>query len=288
MREGGQISVTAETRKGRSHPGSQRRSSGGLSLLGELVRRHDRDRYQTALFAPAGRREALFALYAFNYEIARVRESVTQPMLGQIRLQWWREVIDAAYAGAVPRRHEVAEPLTAAIREFELTRAHFDRMIDAREADLADEPPVDVAALQAYAEATSAELTRLALEVVELSRPRSGSPPPRWGRGVMPRPLLINMPWRSGGNTPTPALPHRGGGRRGLPTLGEGTAEAETAGGGATRPVLGALSTQLGDRTAVAVMPEPVHSQRTDAPCGSTFTRPPSRHLSRPYSMRSR
>ena len=50
------------------------------------MRRHDRDRYQTALFAPAARREALFALYAFNYEIARVRESVTQPMLGQIRL----------------------------------------------------------------------------------------------------------------------------------------------------------------------------------------------------------
>ena len=84
--------MTAETRKGRSHAGRP----AGLSPLGELVRRHDRDRYQTALFAPADRREALFALYAFNYEIARVRESVTQPMLGQIRLQWWREVIDAA------------------------------------------------------------------------------------------------------------------------------------------------------------------------------------------------
>jgi phytoene synthase len=61
-----------------------------LSAVAELVRRHDRDRYMTALFAPAARREALFALYAFNYEIARVREAVTQPTLGQIRLQWWR------------------------------------------------------------------------------------------------------------------------------------------------------------------------------------------------------
>ncbi len=50
----------------------------GLSPLAALVRRHDRDRYQTVLFAPAGRREALFALYAFNYEIARVRETVTR------------------------------------------------------------------------------------------------------------------------------------------------------------------------------------------------------------------
>ena len=72
----------------------------GRSPLAALVRRHDRDRYQTALFAPADRREAIFALYAFNYEIARVREIVTQPMLGQIRLQWWREIV------AQPGYHE--------------------------------------------------------------------------------------------------------------------------------------------------------------------------------------
>lgn len=162
MSEGGQISVTAETRKGRSHSAA----IGRLSRLGELVRRHDRDRYQTALFAPANRREGLFALYAFNYEIARVRESVTQPMLGQIRLQWWREVVETAYADEAPRRHEVAEPLTAAIRDFGLTRPHFDRMIDARETDLGDEPPADMAALDAYAEATSATVSLLAVEIL--------------------------------------------------------------------------------------------------------------------------
>jgi NADH dehydrogenase [ubiquinone] 1 alpha subcomplex assembly factor 6 len=158
--------VTAETRKGRSHRGAPR----GLSPLGDLVRRHDRDRYQTALFAPADRREALFALYALNYEIARVRESVTQPMLGQIRLQWWREVIEAAYGGEAPRRHEVALPLTTAIRDFGLRRPYFDRMIDAREVDLSDGPPADMAALVAYAEGTSAELIRLAVEVLEPER----------------------------------------------------------------------------------------------------------------------
>jgi len=154
--------VTAETRKGRSHQAA----ASGLSPLGELVRRHDRDRYQTALFAPADRREALFALYAFNYEIARVRESVTQPMLGQIRLQWWREVIETAFAGGTPRHHQVAEPLTAAIRNFALRREAFDRLIDARECDLADEPPPDLAALEAYAEGTSSCLIRLALQVL--------------------------------------------------------------------------------------------------------------------------
>ena len=118
------------------------------------------------LFAPAARREALFALYAFNYEIARVRESITQPMLGQIRLQWWRENIAAAFEGSAIRHHPVAEALTAAIRDLRLSRDHFDRLIDGRETDLADEPPATLAALEDYAEATSARLVFLALEVL--------------------------------------------------------------------------------------------------------------------------
>src|SRR5262245_34534045 len=102
-----------------------------LSPVGAMVQRHDHDRFQTVLFAPAARREALFALYAFNYEIARVRESVTQPMLGKIRLEWWRENVAIAFEGAPVRHHIVVEPLTAAIRETALTREHFDRLIDA-------------------------------------------------------------------------------------------------------------------------------------------------------------
>src|SRR4051794_36796449 len=121
-----QDSVSAETRKGRvpsaaAAPGSAPSlSASGLSAPAAIVRRHDRDRFQTALLAPADRREGLFALYAFNYEVARVRETVTQPMLGQIRLQWWREVVEAAYVGASARRHEVVQPLVATIAEFGL------------------------------------------------------------------------------------------------------------------------------------------------------------------------
>ena len=145
----------------------------GLSPVAALVRRHDRDRFQTALFAPPHAREALFALYAFNYEIARVRESVREPMLGLIRLQWWREAVDAAYGGATPRRHEVAEPLTAAIRTRRLSREHFDRLIAARERDLDDAPPATLAALEDYAEGTSARLIRLALEALDVATPQA-------------------------------------------------------------------------------------------------------------------
>jgi phytoene synthase len=152
----------------RKTPVPKRRSAQAdrLSPVAALVRRHDRDRFQTVLFAPAARREALFALYAFNYEIARVRESVTQPMLGQIRLQWWRENIAAAFEGGAIRHHPVAEALTAAIQDLRLSRDHFDRLIDGRETDMEDERPATLAALEAYAEATSARLVYLALEVL--------------------------------------------------------------------------------------------------------------------------
>src|ERR1700748_2872413 len=101
----------------RKTPVPERRSTEAdrLSPVAALVRRHDSDRYQTALFAPAARREALFALYAFNYEIARVRETVTQPVLGHIRLQWWRANIAAAFAGGPVRHHPVAEALSIVI-----------------------------------------------------------------------------------------------------------------------------------------------------------------------------
>src|SRR5215469_407438 len=104
---------------------SGERTRGGLSPVAALVRQHDHDRFQTALFAPSAQREALFALYAFNYEIARVRETVREPMLGRIRLQWWREVIAAACEGGAERQHEVVVPLTAAIRERGLSRTHL-------------------------------------------------------------------------------------------------------------------------------------------------------------------
>ncbi len=147
-------------------PGQRSAGADTLTPVAALVRRHDRDRYQTVVFAPAARREALFALYAFNYEIARVRETVTEPTLGQIRLQWWRENIAAIYEGIPVRRQPVVETLAGVIREYRLTRDHFSHLIDARERDLEDDPPANLAALESYAEGTSSHLVYLALEIL--------------------------------------------------------------------------------------------------------------------------
>ncbi len=136
-----------------------------LSYCARQVRRLDNDRFLCALFAPADRREALFALYAFNLEVARIREAVSEPLVGQIRLQWWREALDGICTGKPPHHH-VAVPLAEAVGRFGLDRAPFERLLDARAFDLEDRAPADLEALVAYAEGTSATLTALALDIL--------------------------------------------------------------------------------------------------------------------------
>ena len=137
-----------------------------LTYCAEQVRRHDPDRFLTALYAPSERRDAIMTLLAFNLEIAKTRESVSEPMLGEIRLQWWREAVVGIYSGGPVRRHEVAEPLAEVVREHALSRRHIDRLIDVRAADLYDETPATVDALIDYADGTSSTLSLLSLEIL--------------------------------------------------------------------------------------------------------------------------
>ena len=96
--------------------------------MGGLVRRADPDRFLSALFAPADRRDALFTLYAFNHETARAQLSSREPAMALIRLQWWREIVE----GAV-RAHEVASPLSALLADGALDPADLLSVLDARE-----------------------------------------------------------------------------------------------------------------------------------------------------------
>jgi phytoene synthase len=98
--------------------------------IAALVRRHDPDRFLTALFAPPDRRDVLLTLYAFNHELARAREVASEPPLALIRLQWWREVIEGEQ-----RRHEVALPLSQAIAAGSLDRDLLLPLIVARESE---------------------------------------------------------------------------------------------------------------------------------------------------------
>jgi NADH dehydrogenase [ubiquinone] 1 alpha subcomplex assembly factor 6 len=135
----------------------------------EMLCRQDHERYLTCLFAPASARPALFALYAFNLEVAKTPDVVSEPTIGLVRLQWWRDAVASVYGGrATP--HAVVEALGEAVARHRLSQSHFEHLIDAREADLDAEPPADLAALEAYARDTSARLLWLALEVLSSDR----------------------------------------------------------------------------------------------------------------------
>lgn len=112
--------------------------------LAEFVRRCDPDRFLASLFAPADRRAAVWALCAFNHELARAREMVREPMLALIRLQWWREVVQGAR-----RRHEVAGPLRALLDRGVVLPDDLEAMIAAREVE-ADEAVPDLASWSAH------------------------------------------------------------------------------------------------------------------------------------------
>jgi len=129
------------------------------------VRRFDRDRYLTALFAAHQARADLIALYAFNLEVAKTSEMVREPMMGLMRLQWWRDSLAEIYAGN-ERRHQVVQPLAAAIHRHDLDRTLFDRLIDARESDMGETPPAGLPALIAYVDATAGGLGLLAAQTL--------------------------------------------------------------------------------------------------------------------------
>jgi len=126
------------------------------------VRRSDPDRYFSALLAPPARRPHLFALYALNHELAHVGESVREPMVRLIRLQWWREALEGAREGR-PRDHDVLTAMAEAFAAAELPAGVFDAMIDAR----AESPAqLEGAARDAYLDATSGNLMRLASRIL--------------------------------------------------------------------------------------------------------------------------
>ncbi|MPZ11516.1 MAG: squalene/phytoene synthase family protein [Kiloniellaceae bacterium] len=137
----------------------------GLSPCATLVEGHDRDRYLCSLFAPEAEREHLFALYAFNQEVAKTAEVVSEPMIGQIRLQWWRESLAGIYEGQ-PRQHEVVRPLAQAVEAKGLPRSLLETIVDAREFDLDPAPPEDFETLRLYVEGTSTTLLHLALRIL--------------------------------------------------------------------------------------------------------------------------
>ncbi len=122
-----------------------------------LVERGDPDRFRVAMAAPPPAREVLFPLYAFNLEVARAPWVTKEPMLAEMRLQWWRDVVENAAAGQAPPAHEVARPLGELLRQKRLDPAPLDALIEARRRDI-DAEPFATPDLRPYLEGTAGNL----------------------------------------------------------------------------------------------------------------------------------
>jgi phytoene/squalene synthetase len=132
-----------------------------VAACAELVARGDPDRFRAVMAAPVEARAQLFPLYAFNLEVARAPWVTEEPLIAEMRLQWWRDVVGNASSGAA-RAHEVAGPLHAVIRDFGLPIDVLDRLIAARRWDIYRKPHDGPQALGAYLEDTGAGLMWLA------------------------------------------------------------------------------------------------------------------------------
>lgn len=132
----------------------------------ETVRRDDRDRYLLCVLAPIRYRPALWAIHAFNVAIARIPETVSEPILGQIRLQWWRDAIAAIYVDGTPPAHPIIDALRDVISRHRLSLQSFERILDARERDLEDWRPATIQDLERYAQDTAGEILALSMAVL--------------------------------------------------------------------------------------------------------------------------
>lgn len=137
-------------------------------IVMEAVRAADRDRYLSALYAPEDKRPALLALYAFNAEIAGVRDRIREALPGEVRLQWWRDTIAAGTVQAASG-HPVAEALVEAIRAYNLPQAAFQNFLDAQIFDLYDDPMPSRNDLEGYCGETAATIIQLASLVLDPS-----------------------------------------------------------------------------------------------------------------------
>ena len=132
------------------------------------IQNSDYDRYISLIFSPKQKREDLEVLALFNLEMSRVKNKVSEPMLGLIRFQWWREAIDEIFDfSKTPRNHELVNLLRNLVEKYALlSKEEFIKLIDAREKDLETEPFPTYEDFKTYLKNTSAPINILSLQII--------------------------------------------------------------------------------------------------------------------------
>jgi phytoene synthase len=130
----------------------------------DLVRSHDFVRYASTLFVPVELRRPLLALYAFNAEVSRIRDQVSQPLPGEVRLQWWTDMLLGGGHGGV-EGNPVASELLRVIQNFRLPVDRLTRLVEEHQFDVYNDPMPTLSAFEGYANDTSSGLFTLAARI---------------------------------------------------------------------------------------------------------------------------
>lgn len=137
------------------------------SDLDDLIRRVDPDRWLSSRFiGDADRRADVIAVYAYDYELARAPKVASNPLLGEIRLTWWREALDEIYEGRHVRHHPTAQALAATVKRRALPREPLEAMIDARYREL-DATPMTPEDRLAWARGTGGRAAEVAARILD-------------------------------------------------------------------------------------------------------------------------
>ncbi len=132
----------------------------------ELVRQWDKDRYLSALFAPDDKRVHLFALYAFDAEISRIHTLVSEPQIGEIRLQWWLDTLEAIEQGQTVD-HPIAQQFSETVKRFSLPTEHLGNVIEARRSELYADRFPNLFSLESYIAETEVAVMQCAAIVLD-------------------------------------------------------------------------------------------------------------------------
>lgn len=144
--------------------------SAAADYAADTLRRLDRDRYFATLLLTGPAREALTALYAFNADVATIRDRAREPAAGEVRLQWWRDALEGEGHGAV-RQNPLAEALLETIASYGLPVPPLVRLLNARRFDLYDDPMPDISSFEGYAGETSSVLFQLGAMILNKGQP---------------------------------------------------------------------------------------------------------------------
>ncbi len=165
----------------------------GRAELDAELRRVDPDRWLTSRFvADPEARADVAALYLFDHELARARRAASSPLLAEIRLTWWREALEAIFAGGPPGRHPTAEALAGAVRRHALPRAPLEAMIDGQ-IGVVEAAALDAAAAVAWADAVQGSAARTAAAILDPAAPAQAAAPAgrAWGLALLLRAGLV-------------------------------------------------------------------------------------------------